>query len=173
MKKHRFPHLIWWLGKWTVVYDVYLLACYDKANEEYQCKLFVKSSHRFISSLAHKIEDFMSQLGTSFTDEILLSLDQWLKERRIPKSLFYYRYWSLLTGHVWFDAVKVWERKCAEIRKNNQRRCVMIIFLTKVSPKNQFNNQICCSFNWNQKQLSTILSDKLFQDPLLFYCSNI
>jgi len=81
-------------GKRTGVYGGYLLACYDKDNEEYQC---------------------ICKLGTGFTDELLVSLGKSLEPHIIPKPLAYYRFSSPLKPDVWFDAAKVWEVKCADL----------------------------------------------------------
>ena len=99
------------LGKRTGVYGGYLLACYDKENEEYQCICKVS----VVVDQEENEDGRIVQLGTGFTDELLVSLGESLEGHRIPKPLSYYRYSSSLTPDVWFDTAKVWEVKCADL----------------------------------------------------------
>lgn len=55
------------------------------------------------------------QLGTGFSDEDLQQHTESLKPHIIPNSKPYYRFHTQLTPDHWFDAVQVWEVKCADL----------------------------------------------------------
>jgi DNA ligase-1 len=81
-------------GKRTGVYGGYLLACYDDGTEEFQS---------------------ICKLGTGFKDEDLENLSNFLNQHIIPKPKSYYNFDENLTPDVWFDAIHVWEIKCADL----------------------------------------------------------
>lgn len=81
-------------GKRTGTYGGFLLACYNDENEEYQT---------------------VCKLGTGFKDEDLEKHSNFLKEYVIDKPRPYYNYDDNMKPDVWFDAVQVWEIKCADL----------------------------------------------------------
>ncbi|CAL8122524.1 unnamed protein product [Orchesella dallaii] len=81
-------------GKRTGTYGGFLLACYDPDEEVYQT---------------------ICKLGTGFSDEQLLKHTESLKPHIIPNPKSYYRFNTQLTPDHWFDAVEVWEVKCADL----------------------------------------------------------
>lgn len=81
-------------GKRTGTYGGFLLACYDEDNEQFQT---------------------ICKLGTGFKDEDLETHTNYLKEHVIEKPKSYYLVDDSLKPDVWFDAVQVWEIKCADL----------------------------------------------------------
>lgn len=81
-------------GKRTGAYGGYLLACYDDENEEYQS---------------------ICKIGTGFKDEDLEAHNTFLKGHIIPSPKSYYLWDEAVRPDVWFDAVQVWEVKCADL----------------------------------------------------------
>lgn len=85
-----------WIGKGkrTGTYGGFLLACYDPDNEEFQT---------------------VCKIGTGFKDEDLERHSTFLKQHVIPDAKPYYTWDEAVRPDVWFDAVQVWEIKCADL----------------------------------------------------------
>ncbi|KAG0715990.1 DNA ligase 1 [Chionoecetes opilio] len=81
-------------GKRAGQYGGFLLACYDTQNEEYQS---------------------LCKIGTGFSDEDLAKHTAFFKKHVIQTPKSYYRYDNVVTPDEWFDAVQVWEVKCADL----------------------------------------------------------
>ncbi|KAI1291856.1 DNA ligase 1 [Halotydeus destructor] len=81
-------------GKRTGAYGGYLLACYDEENEEFQT---------------------ICKIGTGFSDDDLEKHNASLKAHIIPAPKSYYNWDEGVKPDVWFDAVQVWEVKCADL----------------------------------------------------------
>ncbi|CAB1098420.1 unnamed protein product [Ectocarpus sp. CCAP 1310/34] len=84
-------------GKRTGKYGAYLLACYEPDREEYQS---------------------VCKIGTGFTDEILNSFWEELKEHTVEQRPRYYNVADSLSPDVWLAPHKVWEVKCADLSKS-------------------------------------------------------
>lgn len=81
-------------GKRTGTYGGFLLGCYDPDEEEFQT---------------------ICKLGTGFKDEDLQAHTEFLKKHVIPEPKSYYNWDEGVKPDVWFDAVQVWEVKCADL----------------------------------------------------------
>eukprot|EP00195_Chlamydomonas_chlamydogama_P015251 CAMPEP_0202891666 /NCGR_PEP_ID=MMETSP1392-20130828/1671_1 /ASSEMBLY_ACC=CAM_ASM_000868 /TAXON_ID=225041 /ORGANISM="Chlamydomonas chlamydogama, Strain SAG 11-48b" /LENGTH=944 /DNA_ID=CAMNT_0049575491 /DNA_START=248 /DNA_END=3082 /DNA_ORIENTATION=+ len=81
-------------GKRTGVFGAYLLAIYDPDTETYQT---------------------ISKLGTGFSEEQLAELAESMTPHIISGPRKYYSWGETLVPDVWFDAVKVWEVKAADL----------------------------------------------------------
>jgi hypothetical protein len=105
----------------------------------------------------------VEQLGTGFTDELLVSLGQSLDEHRVAKPLSYYRYSPSLTPDVWFDAAKVWEVKCADLSLSPHHHAAMGLVRVLVHSSR-------CSFDAFVVRRST--TPKAFRCVSLGFCVN-
>ncbi|KAF8395285.1 hypothetical protein HHK36_019228 [Tetracentron sinense] len=85
-------------GKRTGVYGAFLLACYDKENEEFQsiCKIG-------------------KQFSTGFSEAMLEERSTSLRPKVISKPKSYYRYADTINPDVWFEPTEVWEVKAADL----------------------------------------------------------
>ncbi|XP_075047419.1 DNA ligase 1 isoform X2 [Mixophyes fleayi] len=81
-------------GKRTGIYGGFLLASYDEESEEYQT---------------------ICKIGTGFRDEDLERHYNFLKDHIIHSPRSYYRWDSATQPDHWFEAVQVWEVKCADL----------------------------------------------------------
>ncbi|XP_028395470.1 DNA ligase 1-like [Dendronephthya gigantea] len=81
-------------GKRAGRYGGFLVACYDEEKEEFQscCKV-----------------------STGLKDEDLEAQYNLFQEHIIAKPKPYYRFDQSLEPDVWFDAIKIWEVKCADL----------------------------------------------------------
>ncbi|KAI9209046.1 ATP-dependent DNA ligase [Polychytrium aggregatum] len=93
-------------GKRTGTYGAYLLACYDEDREEYQS---------------------ICKMGTGFDDESLAGHYKFLSEHTIeaPKNYYNISDNPNVRPDVWFDAVQVWEVKCADLSISPVHRAAM------------------------------------------------
>ncbi|RWS25214.1 DNA ligase 1-like isoform X1, partial [Leptotrombidium deliense] len=81
-------------GKRTGNFGGYLLATYDSENEEFQS---------------------ICKIGTGFKDEDLEKHSEFFRKHIINNPRSYYNIDESIKPDVWFDAVQVWEVKCADL----------------------------------------------------------
>lgn len=81
-------------GKRTGTYGGFLLGCYNEDEEKFQT---------------------VCKLGVGFKDEDLENHTNFLKQHVIEKPKSYYNFDDSQTPDVWFEAVQVWEMKCADL----------------------------------------------------------
>lgn len=81
-------------GKRTGTFGGFLLACYDSENEEFQT---------------------ICKIGTGFKDDDLEQHSKFFKEHIISEPKTYYVWDEGVKPDVWFDAIQVWEVKCADL----------------------------------------------------------
>lgn len=97
-------------GKRTGTFGGFLLACYDDEEEQFQT---------------------VCKLGTGFKDEDLEKHTTFLKEHVIEKPKSYYVYDETLKPDVWFEAVQVWEIKCADLSLSPVHRAAIGVLESK------------------------------------------
>lgn len=97
-------------GKRTGNYGGFLLACYDEEDEQFQT---------------------VCKLGTGFKDEDLETHTNFLKEHVIEKPKPYYVFDDSLKPDVWFEAVQVWEIKCADLSLSPVHRAAIGVLESK------------------------------------------
>lgn len=75
------------------------------------------------------------QIGTGFSDESLLEHTEFFKKHVIPNARPYYRYDTSHEPDHWFDAVQVWEIKCADLSLSPVHRAAngIVCFCSKIS----------------------------------------
>ncbi|GIY80793.1 DNA ligase 1 [Caerostris extrusa] len=99
-------------GKRKGGYGGFLLACYDDENEEFQsiCREYYN-----VNLCITQLYYFFQRLGTGFSDKELETHTDFFKQHVISEPKSYYRYDNSLEPDVWFDAVQIWEIKCADL----------------------------------------------------------
>ncbi|PRD23674.1 UNVERIFIED_CONTAM: lig1 [Trichonephila clavipes] len=119
-------------GKRKGFYGGFLLACYDDENEEFQS---------------------ICKLGTGFSDKELETHANFFKEHVIEEPRSYYRYDNNLKPDVWFDAVQIWEIKCADLSISPVHKAAIGIcsYFSKVAEMYQKQDQVQNTKNKNIK----------------------